>query len=191
MFSETRIQNLLAAFRFASQKHLGQVRKNSEQTPYIYHPMDLVHILWEVGQVRQVSVLIAALLHDTLEDTQTQPDEISALFGEEVLSIVQEVTDDKTLPKHLRKQKQIELAAHSSDAAKLVKLADKISNLRDLVQSPPAHWDLERKRQYVIWCDKVVNALNSSNLALNQLYAEISEQANRFYFPERGSIPIE
>jgi GTP diphosphokinase / guanosine-3',5'-bis(diphosphate) 3'-diphosphatase len=110
------------------------------------------------------------VLHDTLEDTETSPEEIRALFGAEVLGVVLEVTDDKALPKQRRKNLQIEHAPHLSSQAKLVKLADKICNLRDILLSPPADWNLQRKQQYVLWTERVVAGLRGLNPALEREY---------------------
>ena len=109
---------LLKAFRFSAGKHRNQRRRDSLKSPYINHPIDVTQLLWEVGGVRDVDVLLAAILHDTIEDTNTGPDEIRDNFGEEVLSLVLEVTDDKSLPKPKRKRIQIETAPHKSTRAK-------------------------------------------------------------------------
>src|SRR5215216_4141195 len=90
---------ILKAFRFASEKHSDQRRKDSKASPYINHLIQVAETLWMIGDVRDVTLLVASILHDTIEDTATKPDEIRSLFGEDVLSIVLEVTDDKSLPK--------------------------------------------------------------------------------------------
>ncbi|XP_074863395.1 guanosine-3',5'-bis(diphosphate) 3'-pyrophosphohydrolase MESH1 isoform X1 [Carettochelys insculpta] len=128
---------LLEAAHFAARKHRGQRRKDPERTPYVNHPIGVARILSQEAGVTDIAVLQAALLHDTVEDTDTTFAEIEAHFGEEVRHIVEEVTDDKTLPKVERKRLQIEHAPHSSRGAKLVKLADKLDNLRDLNRCTP------------------------------------------------------
>jgi GTP diphosphokinase / guanosine-3',5'-bis(diphosphate) 3'-diphosphatase len=163
----------LKAIHFSADRHRDQRRKDRQQSPYINHPIEVAETLWEIGGVRESTPLIAAILHDTLEDTETTPDEIRALFGEEILSVVLEVTDDKSLPKPIRKQLQIEHAPHISPAAKLVKLADKICNLDDLIHSPPRMWNLGRKREYLLWTEQVVTGLRGSNPALENRYAEL------------------
>jgi GTP diphosphokinase / guanosine-3',5'-bis(diphosphate) 3'-diphosphatase len=168
-FSENTGQ-LLKAIRFSADKHRNQRRKDSVQSPYINHPIEVVQLLWDVGGVRDVDVLLAAILHDTIEDTGTQPEEISDRFGEEVLSFVLEVTDDKNLPKSDRKRLQIESAAHKSYGAKLIKLADKCCNVRDLLASPPENWSLERRREYLLWTEQVVAGLRGTNEALEEYY---------------------
>ena len=161
---------LLEAIRFAAEKHRDQRRKDSQQSPYINHPIEVTQLLWEVGGVRDIEVLLAAVLHDTVEDTGTRPEEISARFGEEVLSFVIEVTDDKSLPKGERKRLQIEHAPHISLGAKLIKLADKSCNVRNLITMPPKDWPLKRRQEYLLWTEKVVAGLRGTNVALEEYY---------------------
>ena len=161
---------LLKAFRFSAGKHRNQRRKDSLESPYINHPIDVAQLLWDVGEVRDMDVLLAAILHDTIEDTNTSPEEIRDSFGEEVLSLVLEVTDDKSLPKAERKRLQIATAPDKSFGAKLIKLADKCSNIRDLLALPPAHWSLERRQEYLLWTEKVVAGLRGTNTALEEYY---------------------
>ena len=162
--------HLLEALRFAAEKHRNQRRKDSAKSPYINHPIEVVQLLWEVGGVRDVAVLLAAILHDTVEDTDTRPEEISDRFGEAVLSLVLEVTDDKSLPKDERKRLQIVNASHKSHGAKLIKLADKACNVRNLVTMPPKDWSLERRQEYLLWGEKVVAGLRGTNAALEEYY---------------------
>ena len=161
---------LFKAFRFSAGKHRNQRRRDSLQSPYINHPIDVVQLLWEVGGVRDIDVLLAAILHDTIEDTNTAPEEIRDNFGEEVLSLVLEVTDDKSLPKAERKRLQIVTAPDKSFGAKLIKLADKCCNVRDLLALPPAHWSLGRRQEYLLWTEKVVAGLRGTNAALEEYY---------------------
>ena len=168
-FSENTGQ-LLEAIRFAADKHRNQRRKDSERSPYINHPIEVAQLLWEVGGVRDVEVLLAAILHDTVEDTDTRPEEISGRFGEKVRSFVMEVTDDKNLPKGERKLLQIVNAPHKSYGAKLIKLADKACNVRNLVTMPPKNWSLERRQEYLLWGEKVVAGLRGTNAALEEYY---------------------
>jgi len=161
---------LLEAIRFSAEKHRNQRRKDSERSPYINHPIEVVQLLWEVGGVRDVDVLLAAILHDTIEDTDTRPEEISDRFGEDVLSFVLEVTDDKSLPKGERKRLQIVNAPHKSYGAKLIKLADKSCNVRNLITMPPKDWSLERRQEYLLWGEKVVAGLRGTNAALEDYY---------------------
>jgi len=168
-FSENTGQ-LFEAIRFAADKHRNQRRRDSAKSPYINHPIEVVQLLWEVGGVRDMSVLLAAILHDTIEDTDARPEEISDRFGEEVLSLVLEVTDDKGLPKARRKRLQIETAPHKSHGAKLIKLADKSCNVRNLISMPPEDWSLERRREYLLWTEQVVAGLRGTNAALEEYY---------------------
>lgn len=161
---------LLRAIRFSADKHRNQRRKDNAQSPYINHPIDVAQLLWEVGGVRDANVLLAAVLHDTIEDTRTFPEEIRAQFGQDVLSLVLEVTDDKSLPKQERKRLQIETAPFKSLGAKLIKLADKACNVRDLVTTPPEDWSLERCREYLLWSEQVVAGLRGTNATLEAYY---------------------
>ncbi len=127
-------------------------------------------MLWEVGGVRDIDVLLAAVLHDTIEDTETSPEDIREAFGEAVMGFVLEVTDNKSLPKAERKRLQIETAPHKSFGAKLVKLADKSCNVRNLVSTPPADWSLERRQEYLLWTEQVVAGLRGTNPGLEAYY---------------------
>lgn len=144
------------AVAFAADKHRTQRRKDADASPYINHPIALANVLANEGGVTDVVVLSAAVLHDTIEDTNTTAEELTAIFGAKITATVLDVTDDKSLDKHVRKQRQIEHAPHISKEAKLVKLADKICNLRDILASPPADWSPERKQGYFDWAAKVV-----------------------------------
>ncbi len=163
---------ILAALQFAAHKHRDQRRKDHAASPYINHPIALATILWHEGGVRDAGVICAALLHDTIEDTQTTAEELRKHFGLRVARVVLEVTDDKLLPKPERKRRQIEHAPHLSRAAKLVKLADKIANLRDVASSPPVKWPLRRRRQYFNWAKKVVDGLRGVNRPLDKAFDE-------------------
>lgn len=164
---------LLKALRYASQKHSDQRRKNAKASPYINHPIQVAQVLWDVADVRDDTLLIAAILHDTIEDTDAKPDEIKAQFGEEVLALVLEVTDDKSLPTQVRKQLQVEHAPHKSHKAKLLKLADKISNVGDIISWPPKDWSLQRRQEYLLWTEKVVAGLRGVNEKLESQYDEL------------------
>ena len=166
------VGQLLKAIRFAAEKHRNQRRKDNDHSPYINHPIQVAETLWEVGGVRDPSTLVAAVLHDTLEDTDTSPDELRQRFGQEVLDLVLEVSDDKRLPKAERKRLQIVHAPHISPRAKNIKLADKICNIRDLIDTPPADWPVRRQREYLRWAGKVVAGLRGANPALEERFDE-------------------
>jgi guanosine-3',5'-bis(diphosphate) 3'-pyrophosphohydrolase len=161
---------ILQAACFAAERHRSQLRKGAESTPYINHPLEVARILIDEGGVSDPEVIAAALLHDTIEDTETTGEELLALFGERVTGLVQEVTDDKALPKETRKQLQIFHAPHKSSGAALVKLADKIANVRDIVERPPAHWALGRRVEYLGWARRVVEGLPAANPALQACF---------------------
>ena len=162
---------LLKALQFAAHKHRDQRRKDRHASPYINHPIALAHILWGAG-VEEPVVITAALLHDTVEDTETTEEELVRHFGKKVASVVMEVTDDKTLEKHERKALQIQHAPHLTREAKLVKLADKISNVRDVGSKPPTDWTLERRREYFDWAKRVVDGLRGVDPRLERLFDE-------------------
>ena len=167
---EQPIGKIMRVASFAAAKHRDQRRKDVERSPYINHPIGLATILADEAGITDTSVICAALLHDTIEDTETTVEELINHFGQEISSIVMEVTDDKALPKQERKQRQIAHAASISEKAKLVKLADKISNLRDVAASPPSHWELERRQQYFDWAAQVVDQIRGTNSALEALF---------------------
>jgi guanosine-3',5'-bis(diphosphate) 3'-pyrophosphohydrolase len=172
MTSAPDLGPVLKALAFAAEKHRHQRRKDREASPYINHPIDLAHILVNEAGIDDAVVVIAAILHDTVEDTATTPAELTAEFGPEIAAIVAEVTDDKALPKEERKRRQELHAPHASFRAQQVKLADKISNLRDLSRSPPAKWDLERKRAYFEWAKRVVDGVRGRHGRLEALFDE-------------------
>ena len=163
---------LLKALAFAAHKHRDQRRKDAEASPYINHPIALADALVNEGGVTDVEVLCAALLHDTVEDTDTTPAELAAAFGPRIAQIVAEVTDDTKLPKEERKRLQIEHAPHISREAKLVKLADKVCNLRDVDLRPPFKWDLARRREYFDWAKRVVDGLRGTHEGLEKAFDE-------------------
>lgn len=153
---------------FAAVKHRDQRRKDTAQTPYINHPIGVARILTAEAGITDPEVLCGAILHDTVEDTDTTLDEIEQRFGPAIRQIVAEVTDDKALPKQRRKELQIEHASQCTDKAKLVKLADKLYNLRDLQQCLPNGWTEERRQEYFRWAQKVVDQLRGVNEVLDE-----------------------
>jgi len=172
----THMEIVLRAAAFAAEKHRHQRRKDEEASPYINHPVQVAHILVQEN-VEDPEVLAAALLHDTIEDTNTSLEELEIVFGYEIAVIVNECTDNKKLNKLERKQAQIDHAAHISHKAKLVKLADKIANVNDINDAPPAGWSLERKREYFDWAKKVVDQMRGVHPALEARFdAEYSKR---------------
>lgn len=167
------LNQFIEALKFSAEKHTKQRRKDTDASPYINHPISLVDVLVNEGGVMNWDVLCAALLHDTIEDTETSKEELLDKFGASITAIVLEVTDDKSLPKQERKLKQIEHAAHSSYEAKLVKLADKICNLRDILSSPPSNWDQKRKQEYFAWAANVVSGIRGTNSKLEEIFDDL------------------
>jgi GTP diphosphokinase / guanosine-3',5'-bis(diphosphate) 3'-diphosphatase len=168
--SNSSLPLVIDAVAFAADKHRDQRRKDHHASPYINHPIALAHVLAFEAKVHDEQVLIAAILHDTLEDTNTTIEELTVRFGPSVAQLVVEVSDDKSLPKLRRKALQIEHASHLSDPAKLVKLADKICNLRDVATNPPQGWDLARRREYFDWAKQVIDGLRGVRPQLEALF---------------------
>ncbi|MEY2632345.1 MAG: hypothetical protein RIR00_999 [Pseudomonadota bacterium] len=173
------IAKIIEAAGFAAERHRHQRRKDAAASPYINHPIALADVLVNEGGVEETDVLCAALLHDTIEDTATTEAELIERFGEKIAATVMAVSDDKSLNKAARKQAQIDHAPHLTREAKLVKLADKICNLRDVLAAPPAGWSVARRKTYFDWSNKVVNGLRGVHPQLeavfDQLYARRNE----------------
>ena len=165
--------NFVRALAFASHKHSQQRRKDADASPYINHPIALVSILAVEAGINDCDTLCAALLHTTIEDTDTSVEELIEAFGGPVAALVKEVTDDKRLPKAERKLRQVEHAAHLSPKARSVKLADKIANLRDVADSPPVNWPLTRRQEYFDWAKQVVDKIPDSPAGLLALFTAI------------------
>ncbi|XP_059570458.1 guanosine-3',5'-bis(diphosphate) 3'-pyrophosphohydrolase MESH1 [Alligator mississippiensis] len=163
---DTDAGRLLEAADFAARKHAGQRRKDPEGTPYINHPLGVARILSHEAGVTDIVLLQAALLHDTLEDTDTTAAELERRFGAEVRRLVQEVSDDKALPRAERKRLQVERAPRCSAPAALLQLADKLYNLRDLQRATPAGWSEQRVHEYFAWAAQVVRGLRGTHAAL-------------------------
>ncbi|MEO1523914.1 MAG: HD domain-containing protein [Planctomycetota bacterium] len=181
------MSTLLAAAHFAAMKHATQRRKNQAETPYINHPIEVAELLERLGGVRDESVLIAALLHDTIEDTETTEDEIRELFGTEVTRLVLECTDDKRLEKAERKRLQVVNAPKKSAGAKQIKLADKICNLRSILVDPPTGWSTQRQREYFEWATQVCNGLAGVNEALDTEIRRVLTEGKQRYSDEPSS----
>jgi len=161
---------LIDAMAFAAHKHRDQRRKDEQASPYINHPIALARVLAVEGGVSDRLALLGAVLHDTVEDTETTAAELARHFGSDVAGVVMEVSDDKSLPKARRKELQIEHAPHMSRPARLIKLADKTCNLRDVAHSPPVDWPLERRRQYFDWARRVVDGLRGTDAKLEAAF---------------------
>jgi guanosine-3',5'-bis(diphosphate) 3'-pyrophosphohydrolase len=180
MISEVKEFDLfITALHFAAMKHRDQRRKDASKTPYINHPVAVAETLWSIGQVRDIVVLTAALLHDTIEDTATTADDIRKQFGEEVLAVVLELSDDKSLPKEERKELQVKNAPHKSPRARQVSLSDKINNVSSLICMPPSDWSQQRKREYLDWAERVVNGMRGPNPLLEAEFDRVLAEGRR------------
>jgi guanosine-3',5'-bis(diphosphate) 3'-pyrophosphohydrolase len=168
---------VLRAAEFAAKKHRKQHRKGKKQRPYIGHCIEVARILADIGEVEDPNVIAAAFLHDTVEDTTATPEDIRDRFGSAVEQMVLELTDDKSLEKNERKRMQVEHAPNLSAGAKLVKLADKISNVREICGDPPMKWTVDRRRRYFEWSKKVVDAMGPVNPRLEAHFAKTVEAA--------------
>ena len=170
---------LLRAVAFSATKHRAQRRKDIDASPYINHPVEVASILANVAGVTDLSTLIAAILHDTIEDTGTKPIEIEDLFGRAVRLLVEEVTDDKTLPKVERKRLQVEHAPSLSVPAKLIKVADKICNIHDVTRNPPEGWSSQRRREYLDWAERVVAGCRGLNDPLERRFDHVLAEGRK------------
>ena len=159
---------LLRAANFAARHHSKQKRKGSTGEPYINHPIAVAELIAGVGRVTDAITLAAALLHDTVEDTDATLDDIGREFGPDIRAIVAELTDDKSLPSAERKRLQIVNAPNASRRAKIVKLADKSVNVADITRDPPPDWPVARRRAYVEWAQQVIAGCRGANTALEK-----------------------
>ena len=159
---------VLRAANFAAVHHSAQRRKGAHQEPYINHLLEVAELIADAVEEADENVIMAALLHDTVEDTMVTREDLVREFGEDVASLVSEVTDDKSLPKQERKRLQVEHAAHKTLRAQLIKIADKISNLRSILYQPPPDWSRQRKREYFDWAKQVVDRLPNANAKLKK-----------------------
>lgn len=170
---------LLRALAFAAEKHKDHRRKDDNASPYINHLIAAARILVEEGRVTDEELILAAILHDTVEDTETSFAELEEHFGRTVAGIIREVTDDKTLKKEVRKQLQEEHAPKASSQAKQLIIADKICNVRDIMHNPPSGWSLERKQEYILWTRRVVAGCRNVNERLDKAYDDTVSDAVR------------
>lgn len=189
--SEPDLGRLFRALAFAADKHKTQRRKNAAASPYINHPIAVASVLVDEAGVTDEATIVAALLHDTIEDTETTPEELQHLFGADVLALVAEVTDDKALPKDIRKQLQIRHAAGASPQAKRIKIADKTCNVRDVSLDPPAGWSAARRREYLDWSEQVVAGCRGVDAALDAIFDAALAAARGDRNPSAGPAPTE
>ncbi|HTL80521.1 MAG TPA: HD domain-containing protein [Bacteroidia bacterium] len=170
---------LIDSILFASECHSGQFRKDGH-TPYINHPLEVMHLLISEGGVEEQEILIAAMLHDVVEDTNVTAAEIQEKFGKRVAKIVLELTDDKTMTKEERKKEQLLSAKLLSSEARLIRLSDKICNVYDILYAPPGNWDMNRRRDYLHWAEAVIDKISGTNEALEKKFAELIKEGTRF-----------
>lgn len=175
------MNRLLQAVKFAAEKHTHQRRKNSDATPYINHPIEVAEHLARVGGISDEDVILAAILHDTIEDTKTTFEEIEGCFGSRVAKIVMECTDDKSLEKAERKRLQIVNAPKKSSEAKCVKIADKTCNLASVLADPPKDWSIRRQQEYFEWAEQVVNGLLGVNERLDASVKSVLAQGKSLW----------
>lgn len=161
---------MFRAMAYATELHRGQTRKGPRKRPYIEHPVEVAEMLWELAGVRDLLVITAAILHDTVEDTHASLADLGTRFGPELSNLVAELSDDKRLERAERKRLQIETAPHKSPRARLIKLADKIVNVRDVGLDPPQSWSLSRRSEYLSWSERVVAGLRGTNRALEERF---------------------
>ena len=172
---------LAHAADYAARQHIGQRRKGERAEPYINHLTEVAALLAEATGGGDVTLLAGGLLHDTLEDTDATYEDLTQRFGPEVAALVAEVTDDKSLAKEERKRLQIAKTSAKSRRAKLLKIADKTSNLRGLITSPPVGWTEARLRDYVVWANDVVQSCRGLNPRLEAAFDEAHEKASRHF----------
>ena len=177
-YDDSREYALLHALHFAADRHRDQRRKGEDASPYINHPIVVAETLARFGVTDRVT-LQAAVLHDTLEDTETTPEELEAVFGPEVRGVVEEVTDDSSVPKPERKRLQVQRAASLSRRAKLVRIADKIANVHDVLHAPPSDWSLDWRLSYIDWTERVVDRCRGCHPRLEAHYDDVVVEARR------------
>ena len=178
------IQELCTGLEFAAEKHKLQTRKNAAKTPYISHPIGVTNHLMIIGEVRDASILLGSLLHDTVEDTQTTFEEIEKQFGKQVADYVRELTDNKSLDNEARKRQQVVHAAHKSPGAAQIKLADNLYNLNDLLHNAPADWTQTRTDHYYEWAQSIIDRLPKAN---DKLLGAVEETINSYWEKDEGS----
>ena len=170
------------AVEFAAVRHAHQRRKGASEAPYVNHLAAVAANVARATGGQDPDLIIAAYLHDSIEDCGVTRAEIEEQFGGDVAALVAEVTDDKSLPREERKQLQIEQAPHKSARAKILKLSDLVANLSDMLVHPPVNWSLERQLHYFVWANDVASGLRNGTLALEApaLLAEFDGLFARF-----------
>lgn len=179
-------QLFLDALNFAALRHRRQRRKGTRGAPYVNHLIEVAHVLSSHG-LQDTHLLCAAILHDAIEDTDVTAEEIRQRFGNRITSIVLEVTDDPTLAKWKQKLTQIETAGQMSEPAQNLRVADKISNLRGILTSPPKNWSIERKIAYYAWAQKVVDECHRADDGLRRTFNTVHETGGAALLVKAGA----
>lgn len=168
---------VIQAAHFAADKHRDQRRKGVRNTPYINHPLEVAERLNRIGGIEDATILAAAILHDTIEDTETTRAELAKLFGNDIAALVAELTDETGLTWQERKRMEIDHAPHLSDRAKMIKLVDKTCNVADTVTNPPGEWTLSRRRDYLEFARLVADGCRGVNAALDAEFDRVMTDA--------------
>ena len=174
---------VLKAANVAARWHVHQRRKGAAEEPYVNHLLEVALLVAEATDGANPNIVIAALLHDAIEDSEVPREIIASAFGDQVARLVEELTDDKSLDKQARKRAQVENAPKKSKQAKVIKLADKISNLRGITASPPPDWSVKRRLDYVDWARKVVSGLRGANPMLEEEFDRAAAAAEESFRP--------
>lgn len=172
------MKELTNAILFAAKSHSGQHRKDG-LTPYINHPIEVMHLLQHSGYINDSEILMAAVLHDVVEDTDVTALDIAGRFGKRVASIVLELTDDKTLSKEERKRLQLLSTETLSPEARLIRICDKICNVHDILYAPPGNWTIERRIDYLNWAEAVVNKIRGTNETLEKRFEGLMKEGRK------------
>jgi guanosine-3',5'-bis(diphosphate) 3'-pyrophosphohydrolase len=180
ILNDDSLKQIFDALQFSADKHRKLKRKNKHATPYINHPIDVARILVTVGGVNDTDIICAALLHDTIEDTQTTEKEIEDIFGTKVKDYVVELTDNMELSADRRKEMQAKSFPHKSTGAKLIKLCDKISNVSDVIHDPPVFWTHSRRLRYLDSAEQLLDAIRGTNENLERKLDEIIAEGREF-----------
>ncbi len=168
-------KNIFKALAFAAEKHRSQHRKGWQHVPYINHPIEVARLITDIGEVTNNGCIQAAFLHDILEDTDTTENEIEHLFGKNVLNLIMELTDDKSLPSDKQKELQLITASALSPLAKTIRIADKIANITDMM-TYPIWWSKRKKTNYLSWANEVVKACADANPKLAAHFFKLYEK---------------
>ena len=166
------MKEIIDVILYAATSHSGQFRKDGV-TPYINHPLEVMHLLAHTGNISDHEILMAAVLHDVLEDTDATADELIERFGHRIATIVLELTDDMSLPKEERKRQQLLTCTKLSTEAKVIRISDKICNVYDILYAPPGDWSLQRRKEYLEWANAVVAKIRGTNEALETHFDEL------------------